>query len=220
MAVRRRARGDDQKRERRQAILDAAWELYQTVPFQAITMAQLAERLGLSKGTLYLYFKTKEELFMAIQMEKLEEWLSEVESELLAWEGTADTAGVLQVIRASVPRRISVVSLLAILHSILEHNVEFDSVLEFKRRLAVRMGTLGARLEACLPYLHPGEGARFVLHAQALMIGLLQHAEPAPVVRQVLQAPGVEVMSVDYLTEVMVSMELLLHGLESRRPGV
>lgn len=57
----RRGRGD----ERRQAILDAADEIFLEAGFQAASMAAIAARVGGSKGTLYNYFPSKEDLFLA-----------------------------------------------------------------------------------------------------------------------------------------------------------
>ena len=48
---------------RRQAIVDVAIEVFREVGFERATMAMLSRRLGGSKGTLYGYFKSKEELF-------------------------------------------------------------------------------------------------------------------------------------------------------------
>ena len=66
---------DRKKREksaRRQAILDAAREVFFEKGFQATTMVQIAEVAELSKGSLYLYFPTKEELYVSILLEGLE----------------------------------------------------------------------------------------------------------------------------------------------------
>lgn len=216
MTVWQRARGAEQKLERRQAIVTAAWEVFQAMPFQAVTMAQVAERLGLSKGTLYLYFKTKEELFLAVQLEQVEAWLGDVETDLNPWVGTGDTQGVLGVIRDSVTPRFSLIRLLAILDSVLERNVDAEKVHEFNLRLASRLASVGAKLEACLPFLRPGEGARFSLHGQALLIGMLQLADPQPAVERQCAAPGLEAFNLDYLTEVMEALGLMLRGLASR----
>jgi AcrR family transcriptional regulator len=50
---------------RRDAILDAATEVFMDVGFAAASMSMIAARVGGSKGTLYNYFKSKEELFEA-----------------------------------------------------------------------------------------------------------------------------------------------------------
>ncbi|MEE3623300.1 TetR/AcrR family transcriptional regulator [Nitrospirillum sp. BR 11752] len=51
---------------RRRAILDAASALFQEVGFAAASMSGLAARVGGSKATLYSYFPSKEELFVAV----------------------------------------------------------------------------------------------------------------------------------------------------------
>jgi AcrR family transcriptional regulator len=51
---------------RRQAILDIAREVFMQDGFAASSMSSIAARLGGSKGTLYNYFSSKEELFVAM----------------------------------------------------------------------------------------------------------------------------------------------------------
>jgi len=54
------------KSEVRNRILHAAIESFGQTGFDRTKMDDIAKRLGLSKGTLYLYFKSKEDLFLAI----------------------------------------------------------------------------------------------------------------------------------------------------------
>lgn len=50
---------------RRQAIIDAATEVFRETGFERASMAAISARVGGSKATLYSYFKSKEELFAA-----------------------------------------------------------------------------------------------------------------------------------------------------------
>lgn len=52
--------------ERREAIIEAAAQLLQEMGYERASMNELAKRLGGSKGTLYNYFPSKEELFSAV----------------------------------------------------------------------------------------------------------------------------------------------------------
>lgn len=54
--------------ERRQAILDAAEQIFQQVGFERASMAQICSEVGFSKATLYSYFTSKEELFFEVMM--------------------------------------------------------------------------------------------------------------------------------------------------------
>ncbi len=51
---------------RREAIIDAAAKLFQEMGYEGASMNELAKRLGGSKATLYSYFPSKEELFVAV----------------------------------------------------------------------------------------------------------------------------------------------------------
>ncbi len=57
---------------RREAILNAAREVFFQRGFMASTMDSIAEGCDLAKGTLYLYFRSKEELYVSIMAEGLD----------------------------------------------------------------------------------------------------------------------------------------------------
>jgi AcrR family transcriptional regulator len=57
--INQRARSAEQKALRRHAVLDAAETYFLEVGYEAFSMAQLAKKTGLAKGTLYLYFTTR-----------------------------------------------------------------------------------------------------------------------------------------------------------------
>ena len=54
------------KQARPQEIVDAALEVFTERGFAAARLEEIAARAGVSKGTLYLYFPNKEELFKAV----------------------------------------------------------------------------------------------------------------------------------------------------------
>jgi AcrR family transcriptional regulator len=54
------------KAEVKEKIIQAAMESFAQTGFDRTKMEDIAKRLGLSKGTIYLYFKSKEDLFLAI----------------------------------------------------------------------------------------------------------------------------------------------------------
>ena len=54
------------KEERPQEITDAAFAVFAEKGYAASRVQEVAKRAGVSKGLMYLYFKTKEELFKAV----------------------------------------------------------------------------------------------------------------------------------------------------------
>jgi TetR/AcrR family transcriptional regulator len=91
-------RGDENlaKRERRKGarpgeLLDAALDLFVEKGFAATRSEEVAARAGVSKGTLFLYFPSKEELFKAVIRENLSGRFTEWNREFAQFEGsTAD----------------------------------------------------------------------------------------------------------------------------------
>ena len=61
-------RKEREKLQRRNDIIDAAEKVFFSRGFESATMDEIAEMAELSKGTLYLYFKSKEDLQFAIFM--------------------------------------------------------------------------------------------------------------------------------------------------------
>jgi len=68
--------GLEYKEEARRKIMDAALRVCAAKGYHDATMDDVANSIGVSKGTLYLYFKSKEELFKAIN-ERFQDRLKE-----------------------------------------------------------------------------------------------------------------------------------------------
>jgi TetR/AcrR family transcriptional regulator len=72
-------------------LLDAALDLFVEKGFAATRAEEVAARAGVSKGTLFLYFPSKEELFKAVVRENISGRFAEWEEEFKTFEGsTAD----------------------------------------------------------------------------------------------------------------------------------
>src|SRR5512137_284492 len=65
------------KETRPQELLDAALELFVEKGFAATRSEEVARRAGVSKGTLYLYYPSKEELFKAVVRQSLAHIIAE-----------------------------------------------------------------------------------------------------------------------------------------------
>jgi TetR/AcrR family transcriptional regulator len=81
------------KRERRKEarpgeLLDAALDLFVEKGFAATRAEEVAARAGVSKGTLFLYFPSKEELFKAVVRENISGRFAEWNDEFSTFEGS------------------------------------------------------------------------------------------------------------------------------------
>ncbi|MBN2027957.1 MAG: TetR/AcrR family transcriptional regulator [Actinobacteria bacterium] len=72
------SRREQKKIDNRNAIFEAAEELFSARGFQGTTLEAISEMTGLSKGTVYLYFKSKEELYLMVCIKGLEGFRGEL----------------------------------------------------------------------------------------------------------------------------------------------
>lgn len=75
--------------ERRQEIIAAARELFQTQDYETTTMRDVMDKLGIAKGTIYHYFRSKEDLLEAVIATMLAENNAHMQDLLAATEGDA-----------------------------------------------------------------------------------------------------------------------------------
>lgn len=215
-----RARSDEDKQERRNAILTTAWRMYTREPtFAGFTMAALAQQAGLAKGTLYLYFRTKEELFLALLESGFDAWFDMIDARLDEGDRTWTPEDAAELVVRSLRGRETLARLLSIQPAIVEHNVDYDAALRMKRRVMHRAETTGHRLESRLPFLRPGEGARLLVHLHALVIGVWQLAEPSSVIRRVMQTPELAPARVDFDEDLRFLLVTLLKGMQAEAAG-
>jgi AcrR family transcriptional regulator len=73
-----------QDEEKRLKILTAAAELFAAQPFHKVCLSDVAEAAAVGKGTLYTYFKNKEDLYLSVLysgftrlVERLRKWIGE-----------------------------------------------------------------------------------------------------------------------------------------------
>ena len=136
---RQRARSDSEKEARRGAILKAAQRLIAKVGIDGMTMNALAAEAEVSKGTLYIYFRSKEEVLLALFVEAMR-----VVVDIIEAEANADT--LIDVISRAPTDAPLFVPLLARLVAVIEANVPDTSLFAEKRK----MRDMGQRVAAVI----------------------------------------------------------------------
>lgn len=179
-----RAHQPDEKNARRQEILAAAAGLWPATSFADFRMATLAAHAGLAKGTLYLYFSSKEHLFLALLEQSLYPWMDRLTHRLAA-QRRPTPASVARLFTEAFAADPTVDRLLPLLESVLEHSIDAPTALAFKQRLLANATPLARALERTLPAL-ARRGLEVLILIRALHSGYRQMADAAPIVQQVL----------------------------------
>ena len=190
-----RARAPEKKTERRDAILDVAERRVQVQPYAEIPMSDIARRLGLTKGTLYLYFPTKEALFLAVMRRAFERFFAELEAALEGGRSTRDA--VANALRRALQATPALRELASVLHSVLEHNVSDAEVRGFKHFLREGVTRAGSRIDARLRW-PTGSGARLLVRFHVLLIGLHHVSTPSRAVARALADDELALFRIDF----------------------
>lgn len=158
-ANRQRARSDSEKEARRKTILDAARRLIGRVGIDGVTMNALAQEAAVSKGALYIYFRSKEEVLLALFVAAMEQVVERIEA-----EATAET---LVDVMGRAPTEVPLfVPLLARLVAVIEANVPDEPLYAEKRR----MHAMGRRVAAVISRVTGAPEARAREASMALML--------------------------------------------------
>ncbi|MBI4766779.1 MAG: TetR family transcriptional regulator [Deltaproteobacteria bacterium] len=220
MTIKQRAISQSEKQERREAILAAAEKLLVNDDYHDISMASVARKTGLAKGTIFLYFKTKEELFLQLQVKGYRSWFRHINKRLKRLSLQKQKINIQEFvdnIMASFKDNPVLIRLTPILHVILERNIDYKTALDFKRFLLNEIVTTGRLIEQCLLFLRKNDGARFLLYFQVLLIGLIQMSQPAPTVKQVIEEERMEVFQLDFEEKLSEMMILLINGMKATK---
>lgn len=173
----KRASTDAKKLERRATILAQARTWIASRTFDEVRLADMAKELGIVKGTLYLYFPTKQDLFASIFIEEMEGWWRDLKSLPPTTPG-ADTVAALE-------GRELLVRLLPSLHMTIEAGLSERGLRELKDWFLAFSAGAAADLERRYSPLE-GRGGDFMVGLYALTVGMSQLTSPPDRVRSLL----------------------------------
>jgi AcrR family transcriptional regulator len=179
MVIRQRAIQAEDKQVRHEAILDAAERVLLRSPERVASVADVADDAGLAKGTVYLYFPSKEELLLAVHERNIDHFFREVIA-LVEGAPAVDVADMLVLTRRHLVTPPLFLPLAARCFGLMAQSMPPEAAAAFKERMAARLGRAGAGLERRFARLAPGDGAALLRRSYALIIGLWQMSATTP----------------------------------------
>lgn len=209
-----RMRSPAAKAARREVLLEAGRKLFLSQNYAEIRVQDIVKASGLAKGTFYLYFQTKEVLFLGVLLSEMQAWILDLAHVLEqdARKGALLPAQLAQIVVTSLSQRMLFRRLLALLHPVIEENLDAETALAFKESLASLLAPLSGQLDSCFGDFAPGDGLRFLLALNAMVIGLEQMSRLTPQMAQILAAPHLAPLKVDFESELTLLLTRLLAG--------
>lgn len=116
---------------RKQEIIEACKTLYEERSFDSVSILKIAEYTSFTRTSIYNYFETKEEIFLAIFQQEYEKWADQLNT-FIAEGGEKSREEVAQTIASSLEERPLMLKLLSMNLYHMEEKSREECLVEFK----------------------------------------------------------------------------------------
>ena len=198
---------------RREEIIAACRKLYQTMSYKEITIKEIAEETSFTRPSIYNYFETKEEIFLALFQTEYEVFAGELnllceEQEILSPDELASA------LAHALEKRPMLLKLLSMNLYDMEENARLDRLVEFK---AAYRDFISA-VDRCLQMLCPTLGAQsrqtFLYSFLPFMFGLYPYTVATDKQKAAMEKAGLDYTPVSTYELAYAGIQILLRGLQ------
>jgi AcrR family transcriptional regulator len=157
---------------RKEEIITACEQLYQTMSFKEITIKEIGAVTSFTRTSIYNYFQTKEEIFLALMQREYEQWAGEIGT-LAAGRDSMTAEEFADALAHSLEKREQLLKLLAMNHYDMEEHSRPERLTEFK----IAYGASLDAVRACLRKFFPGADCeRFIFVFFPFLFGVYPYA--------------------------------------------
>ncbi|MFC1408347.1 TetR family transcriptional regulator [Streptacidiphilus sp. N1-12] len=219
-----RARSDEQRAVRRQAILDTAAAMLVEMPVAQVSLNELSRRVGLAKSNVLRYFESREAVLLELLDVASREWLEQLDPAFAAAVADAGTGyrgdRLVAALAATLTARPVLCDLVSAQAAVLERNVSPAVAAEYKRAAIGNAETLGRLIGSYVPELGEGDAMRFAAVTIMVTGAVWTHSHPTPAMLAVYETdPTLAAMRLDFTAALRQTLEVLLSGLLARAAG-
>lgn len=156
---------------RKDEIIRACEKLYQTKSFKEITLKDIGNETSFSRPTIYNYFQTKEEIFLALYELEYERWNEDLET-ILAENEQLSKKEIAEKIAQSLEKRAQLLKLLAMNNYDMEESSREERLASFKNAYGESMRNIHAILDKFCPGMSEEEKQTFIYAFFPFMFGI------------------------------------------------
>ena len=217
-----RARSEEQREARRQAILGAAAAMLAEMPVAEVTLNELSRRAGLAKSNVLRYFESREAVLLELLDSAWQDWLVQLEAELAgAVDAGAPVASradqLAAVVAASLAARPMLCDLISAQAAVLERNVSPQVAAQYKRASLAGIAALGDLMHTCIPELGQPDAVKLAGATIMTTGALWPHTQPSAAMLAAYEAdPELAAMRLDFTATLREVLEVMSAGLLAR----
>ena len=161
----------EQITQKREEIINACEQLYQTMSFREITLKEIGNITSFSRPTIYNYFETKEEIFLALFQREYDRWNEDLTA-ILNDNERMTKAELSEKIASSLSVREQLLKLLSMNNYDMEANSRQELLTAFKQSYGRSMHLFCMILEKFCPDMSVAEIQNFIYTFYPFMFGI------------------------------------------------
>ena len=162
--------------QRREEIVASCENLYQTLSFKDITLKEISKVTSFSRPTIYNYFQTKEEIFLALFEKEYDRWNASLE-DILASDEKYTGKQLADLIAKTLEKRAQLLKLLSMNNYDMEANSREELLVSFKRSYGKSLQIFRAILEKHCRGISPADIEQIMYVFFPFMFGIYPYAE-------------------------------------------
>ncbi len=175
---------------RKEEIIKACEKLYKTENFKDITIKQIGEKTTFSRTSIYNYFQTKEEIFLALFQKEYERWIDDL-NEMYEQNSVLSKEEFAKSLAHTVEERPTLLKLLSMNMYDMEENSRMENLIEFKTAYGNSMKMVRKCLDKFFKNMSEAEKDEFIFLFFPFMYGIYPYAEVTNKQKEAMEKGGV-----------------------------
>lgn len=146
---------------RKEEIINACASLYETMGFKDVTIRDIGTRTSFTRTSIYNYFQTKEEIFLALLEREHEAWIADLK-ELMRQDSMLSAEEFSDRLARTLEKRGCMLKLMSMNLYDMEVNSRLENLVSFKKTYADALQAVSRCLERFFPAMSESDVQRFL----------------------------------------------------------
>lgn len=181
----------ERTKARKEEIINACEKLYHTMSFKEITLRDISRETSFSRTSIYNYFQTKEEIFLALLKREYDFWISQME-EMTGTKESMSNDEIADVFARTLDERRQLLKIMSMNHYDLEENSRIELLTEFKVSYGKAMKTVMQILERFRSDMDLKKREEFIYSFFPFMFGIYPYTVVTEKQKEAMERAGVD----------------------------
>ena len=174
---------------RKEEIIDACAALYETMGFRDITIRDIGAKTSFTRTSIYNYFQTKEEIFLALLQREHERWIADLD-ELARRDGPMSAGEFADGMARTLEKRGCMLKLMSMNLYDMEGNSRMENLVDFKRAYRDALAAVEQCLEKFFPAMGPRDRKEFLYALFPFLFGVYPYTQATEKQKAAMEAVG------------------------------